>query len=92
MQEFDESNQEIYLEQHIDVVRTQAFHMKKSLDQGNLREALKFSSTMLAEMKTSKLTPRNYFNLCKLTYSPLIFDGRYDGVRRVSPLGITLHR
>ena len=39
--------------------------MKKSLDQGNLREALKFSSTMLSEMKTSKLTPRNYFNLCK---------------------------
>jgi len=31
--------------------------MKKSLDQGNLREALKFSSTMLSEMKTSKLTP-----------------------------------
>jgi len=39
--------------------------MKKSLDSGNLREALKFSSTMLSEMKTSKLTPRNYFNLCK---------------------------
>lgn len=44
--------------------------MKKSLDAGNLREALKFSSTMLAEMKTSQLTPRNYFNLCKL--NPLI--------------------
>ena len=45
--------------------------MKKSLDQGNLREALKFSSTMLSEMKTSKLTPRNYFNLCK---SHLLLD------------------
>jgi vacuolar protein sorting-associated protein 35 len=64
MQEFDESNQEIYLEQHIEVVRQQSFYMKKSLDQGNLREALKYSSTMLGEMKTSKLTPRNYFNLC----------------------------
>jgi len=52
MQEFDESNQEIYLEQHIEVVRQQSFYMKKSLDQGNLREALKYSSTMLCEMKT----------------------------------------
>lgn len=51
--EFDEVNQELYLEKHSEVVRQQAFHMKKSLDQGNLREALKFSSTMLAEMKTS---------------------------------------
>ena len=47
------------------VVREQAFHMKKSLDQNNLRDALKFSSTMLGEMKTSRLSPRNYFNLCK---------------------------
>ena len=39
--------------------------MKKALDGGNLREALKFSSNMLAELKTSRLTPRNYFNLCK---------------------------
>ena len=73
MQEFDESNQENILEAHIDVVRQQAFHMKKSLDSGNLREALKFSSTMLAEMKTSKLTPRNYFNLCKLTLACQLF-------------------
>ena len=50
------------------VVREQAFHMKKSLDQNNLRDALKFSSTMLGEMKTSRLSPRNYFNLCKLIY------------------------
>lgn len=39
--------------------------MKKALDSGNLRDGLKFSSTMLAEMKTSRLTPKNYFNLCK---------------------------
>ena len=53
------------MDDHIQVVREQAFHMKKSLDQNNLRDALKFSSTMLGEMKTSRLSPRNYFNLCK---------------------------
>ena len=43
--------------------------MKKSLDSNNLRDALKYSSTMLAELKTSKLSPRNYFNLCKHSFS-----------------------
>ena len=42
--------------------------MKKSLDNNNLRDALKFSSTMLGEMKTSRLSPRNYFNLCKCDF------------------------
>jgi vacuolar protein sorting-associated protein 35 len=71
MQEYEDCDQELYLEQHIEIVRQQSFHMKKSLDQGNLREALKFSSTMLAEMKTSKLTPRNYFNLYMMVFDEL---------------------
>lgn len=62
-----DEDQDRILEDHIQVVREQAFQMKKSLDQNNLRDALKFSSTMLGEMKTSKLSPRNYFNLCKST-------------------------
>lgn len=39
--------------------------MKKALDHNSLREALKHSSAMLCELKTSLLSPRNYFNLCK---------------------------
>ena len=65
MQQMEEQDQERILDDHIQVVREQAFHMKKSLDANNLRDALKFSSTMLGELKTSKLSPRNYFNLCK---------------------------
>ena len=61
----EEYDQDRILDEHMQVVREQAFHMKKSLDQNNLRDALKFSSTMLGEMKTSRLSPRNYFNLCK---------------------------
>lgn len=45
--------------------------MKKSLDQNNLRDALKFSSTMLGEMKTSRLSPRNYFNLYMMVFDEL---------------------
>jgi vacuolar protein sorting-associated protein 35 len=43
--------------------KQQAFYMKKALDSGNLREALKSSSNMLAELRTSLLSPRNYYNL-----------------------------
>ena len=75
----EEQLQERYLEDHIQVVQAQAFLMKKSLDSNNLRDALKYSSTMLAELKTSKLSPRNYFNLCKLAKIQL--NGcRYDGI------------
>jgi vacuolar protein sorting-associated protein 35 len=42
--------------------------MKKALDHNNLREALKHSSAMLCELKTSLLSPRNYFNLCTISF------------------------
>ena len=60
-----EEDQEKFLDEHTTVVRQQAFYMKKALDHNNLREALKHSSAMLCELKTSLLSPRNYFNLCK---------------------------
>lgn len=63
-----DDDQDVILDEHIQIVRTQAFHMKKALDSGNLREALKYASTMLAELKTSRLTPKNYFNLCKFLF------------------------
>lgn len=74
-----EEDQERFLEEHTTVVRQQAFYMKKALDQGSLREALKHSSAMLCELKTSLLSPRNYFQLCKICYTLLsvvmiIFD------------------
>ncbi len=64
-----EEDQERFLDEHTTVVRQQAFYMKKALDQNSLREALKHSSAMLCELKTSLLSPRNYFQLCN--YYPL---------------------
>lgn len=37
--------------------------MNKELENANLRAALRFSSYMLAELRTSALTPRNYYIL-----------------------------
>ena len=40
------------------VVKQQAFYMKRSLDQRNLRDALKHASQMLGELRTSNLGPK----------------------------------
>ena len=66
-----EEDQDRFLEEHTTVVRQQAFYMKKALDNSSLREALKHSSAMLCELKTSLLSPRNYFQLCKCCYTKL---------------------
>lgn len=55
--------QEKFLEDAKRVIKEQAFFMKKSLDAGKLRDALRSSSTMLSELKTSQLSPRTYFIL-----------------------------
>eukprot|EP00824_Muranothrix_gubernata_P024959 TRINITY_DN767_c0_g1_i1.p1 TRINITY_DN767_c0_g1~~TRINITY_DN767_c0_g1_i1.p1 ORF type:complete len:774 (+),score=187.26 TRINITY_DN767_c0_g1_i1:160-2481(+) len=51
--------------------RQQAFYMKKALENGNLREALKCSSGMLAELRTSLLSPKNYYNLYMQVFDEL---------------------
>lgn len=65
-----EEDQDKFLDEATTVVKNQAFYMKKALDNNSLREALKHSSTMLCELKTSLLSPRNYFNLCKSFLNP----------------------
>ena len=44
-------------------MREQAWHMKRAFDQGDVDEALKFASTMTSELRTSRLSPRNYYEL-----------------------------
>jgi len=45
------------------VVKQQAFYMKRSLDQRNLRDALKHAAQMLGELRTSALGPKAYYGL-----------------------------
>ena len=45
------------------VVKQQAFYMKRALDQRNLRDGLKSASTMLGELRTSALGPKAYYDL-----------------------------
>ena len=45
-------------------VKKQAFYMKRFLDSNNLREGLKCASAMTGELRTAKLSPKNYYELC----------------------------
>ncbi|CAJ0573137.1 unnamed protein product, partial [Mesorhabditis spiculigera] len=45
------------------VVKAEAFEMKRSLDKGKRMDALKHASAMLAELKSSLLTPKYYYRL-----------------------------
>lgn len=65
------------MEDHQTVVRQQAFYMKKALDQNSLREALKHSSAMLCELRTSLLSPRNYFTLYMMVFDELGYLENY---------------
>ncbi|KAL9655021.1 hypothetical protein ABK040_008805 [Willaertia magna] len=52
-----------YLNQAKEEVDKQAYRMKRSLDKGNLDDALKYAASMLNELRTSNLSPKNYYIL-----------------------------
>lgn len=45
------------------VVKEQSFYMKRAIDNDNLREALKHASNLICELRTSLLSPKNYYQL-----------------------------
>lgn len=58
--------QERLLEEAKSAVQVQALHMKRCLDKNKLMDSLKHASTMLNELRTSLLSPKNYYELCIL--------------------------
>jgi len=59
------------LDEALNVVKLQAHHMKKCLDNNKLMDGLKHCSTMLAELRTSALTPKNYYELYMAIFDAL---------------------
>ncbi|KAJ0026356.1 hypothetical protein Pint_09347 [Pistacia integerrima] len=64
-------DEEKWLAEGIASVQHNAFYMHRALDSNNLREALKYSAQMLSELRTSKLSPHKYYELCILFSLPL---------------------
>lgn len=44
-------------------VKTHSFHMKLSIDKGRMMDALNHASSFLGELRTSNLTPKEYYQL-----------------------------
>lgn len=66
-----EDDQDRYLDDAKNIVKEQAYFMKKALDKAILRDALKHAAIMLAELKTPLLSPRNYYQL--VNYNKIIY-------------------
>ncbi|KAF9134373.1 Vacuolar protein sorting-associated protein 35 [Mortierella sp. 14UC] len=59
------------LEDALSVVKVQSFQMKRCLDNNKLMDGLKHCSTMLSELRTSNLTPKNYYELYMAIFDAL---------------------
>lgn len=56
--------QERLLDNALQIVKTESFQMKRELDKNRLMDGLKHASSMLKELRTSVLSPKNYYELC----------------------------
>lgn len=60
-----------WLAEGIAGVQHNAFFMHRAIDSDNLREALKYSALLLSELRTSRLSPHNYFELYMRAFDEL---------------------
>ena len=57
------------LEEALGIVRAHAASMRRCIDKLQILDALKHASMMLAELRTSTLGPKHYYELCMTTNS-----------------------
>ena len=65
-------NQPQYLNEATKKVKEQGFYMKRAMDSNDLKGAFQHASDMLRELRTSLLTPRNYYEL-RVSAAPAVF-------------------
>eukprot|EP01138_Halocafeteria_seosinensis_P005357 gb/GECG01005476.1/.p1 GENE.gb/GECG01005476.1/~~gb/GECG01005476.1/.p1 ORF type:complete len:948 (+),score=141.82 gb/GECG01005476.1/:1-2844(+) len=54
-------------------VEVEALQMQRAVDQKSPKDALKYASAMLAQLKTGKLSPKTYFELYMQVFDHLMF-------------------
>ncbi|KAF8508499.1 vacuolar protein sorting-associated protein 35 [Gautieria morchelliformis] len=59
------------LSEALNIVKIQVQHMKRYLETEQLMDALKSASTMLAELRTSSLSPKQYYELYMAVFDAL---------------------
>ena len=58
-----EEGKDINLEKGLKIIKEQNFHINSAIEKNNLRQCLKEAYTMLCELRTNQLSPKNYYNL-----------------------------
>lgn len=66
-----QEDQERYLDEALNIVKSQSFHMNKTIEENQLRQCLKETSAMLSELRTSLLSPRNYYHLYTIVFDQM---------------------
>jgi len=70
-------DQDRLLDEATAVVKEQAFYMKRAMDNDNLREALKHASNLICELRTSLLSPKNYYELYMQVFQEMQHIGAF---------------
>lgn len=52
------------------VIVSEAYHMKRALDNNKVMDAINHASLMVSELRTSLLNPQEYYELCLFLFSP----------------------
>ena len=58
-----EQNKSLKLEKSLKKIKEQAFYINSAIEKNNLRQCLKEAYTMLCELRTNELSPKNYYGL-----------------------------
>jgi|Transcript_56467 vacuolar protein sorting-associated protein 35 len=74
-------DQDRLLDEATAVVKEQAFYMKRAIDNDSLREALKHASNLVCELRTSLLSPKNYYELYMSVFQELQHISAFFGDR-----------
>ena len=67
-----EEDQERALDKGLKKVKAQSFHIRTSIEKNNLRQCLKETHTMLAELRNEDLSPRNYYHLFTAVFDEML--------------------
>ncbi|TKY86080.1 hypothetical protein EX895_004905 [Sporisorium graminicola] len=80
------------LSEALNVVKVQLVQMKRCLDADQVMDALKSASTMLSELRTSSLSPKNYYELYMAVFDALrhlsiyLYDAHSTGKHHLADL------
>ena len=74
-----EEDQERYLDRGLKKIKAQSFHIHTSIEKNNLRQCLKETYSMLSELRTGALTPKNYYHLFTSVFDEMMIVENFMG-------------